>query len=321
MRTIVSAAVVALLAMNVAVARQRGAQAPPCEPAGDAPSRSVLDLAESARCYDERWRFRDAERLLAASIVAIERQIAEVRDEVIPAGPRFVGRDVMTPPLTKQVSGEYPTAAAQKGITGTVVVAVTLKIDGSVRTATVVDSIPELDRAALDTVKKMRFAQTKLAGQPVEVMFFVPARFGLALEATPADWIVLAKSYLVHGHPAAALQTLSIALELERRDIERFGPEVATLSGRGGMTEPRRIKNVPPKYPPAAMAAKVQGTVILEVLIDLKGNVGRARSLKPAPGLEAAALDAVQQWTYSPSLVAGKPVSVQMVVTVTFTLR
>lgn len=298
----------------------------PCEPPAATSSKSVADLLTAARCYDDRWAFADAERVLAASIAAIETP-RSAQDEIVPSGPVFVGATVASPGLSKPVVGEYPAAAAARGIAGIVIVGVTLKADGSVRKAEIVESIPELDSAALDTVKKMRFEKTLVTGQPIEVSFFVPARFGLAADQTPADVMTLAQSYLAHQHPAAAVQALKVALELEHKDLVRFGKPAALPNGRqggyyiSGIKPPERTHNEPPKYPPEAMKARVQGTVIVESLIDLEGRVGRARVLRSVPGLDAAALDAVMKWTYTPTIYEGKPVSIVLTVTVSFAVK
>ena len=84
---------------------------------------------------------------------------------------------------------------------------------------------------------------------------------------------------------------------------------------------PRRIKNVPPVYPAIARTARVQGVVILETSIDPEGNVSDARVLRSIPLLDQAAVDAVQQWRFTPALLNGQPVPVVMTVTVSFTLN
>ena len=77
---------------------------------------------------------------------------------------------------------------------------------------------------------------------------------------------------------------------------------------------------VNPVYPPAAEAARVQGVVILEALIGTDGRVTEARILRSIPLLDQAALDAVRQWQYTPTLLNGVAVPVIMTVTVQFTL-
>jgi protein TonB len=61
--------------------------------------------------------------------------------------------------------------------------------------------------------------------------------------------------------------------------------------------------------------------VILEATIGLTGMVEDVRILRSIPLLDAAALEAVRQWEYSPTLLNGVPVPVLITVTVNFTLH
>jgi protein TonB len=90
----------------------------------------------------------------------------------------------------------------------------------------------------------------------------------------------------------------------------------------GVVRAPERLSHVAPIYPPVALAARVRGLVIIEAVIDTRGNVQDARILRSdSPLLNEAAVTAVRQWTYSPTLLNGVPVSVVMTVTVQFALR
>jgi periplasmic protein TonB len=89
----------------------------------------------------------------------------------------------------------------------------------------------------------------------------------------------------------------------------------------GDIRPPAKIKDVKPIYPVIAQIAKVQGVVIIEATIGPSGNVQDAKVLRSHPLLEAAALDAVRQWEFTPTLLNGSPVSVVMTVTVDFRLR
>jgi protein TonB len=84
---------------------------------------------------------------------------------------------------------------------------------------------------------------------------------------------------------------------------------------------PRRIGDARPVYPEIARAARVEGTVILEAVLDTNGRVTQLRVLKSAAMLDQAALDAVRQWRYTPSFYGGHPVSVLMTITVRFQLQ
>jgi TonB family protein len=89
----------------------------------------------------------------------------------------------------------------------------------------------------------------------------------------------------------------------------------------GNVKAPTKTKDVQPVYPDEAREARVQGVVILEVTVDAAGLVGDARVLRSIPLLDAAALEAVQQWEFEPTVLSGRPVSVIMTVTVNFALQ
>jgi protein TonB len=84
---------------------------------------------------------------------------------------------------------------------------------------------------------------------------------------------------------------------------------------------PERIKSVPPIYPAMAVAARVQGAVVVDATIGPDGKVQDAKVLRSIPLLDQAALDAVRQWEYAPTVVDGMPVPVIMTITVNFTLQ
>ena len=75
-----------------------------------------------------------------------------------------------------------------------------------------------------------------------------------------------------------------------------------------------------PVYPPIAQSARVQGTVIIEARVEPDGHVSNARVLRSIPLLDKAAMDAVMQWEFTPTLVNGKPVPVVVTTTLQFTL-
>lgn len=70
-----------------------------------------------------------------------------------------------------------------------------------------------------------------------------------------------------------------------------------------------------------AQRARVQGVVIIEATIGTDGSVQEAMVLRSIPLLDDAALDAVRQWKYKPTLVNGEPVPVIVKVTVNFSLH
>ena len=88
----------------------------------------------------------------------------------------------------------------------------------------------------------------------------------------------------------------------------------------GQLKPPLKIRDVKPAYPPAAFDSKVQGVVIIEAVLNTAGDVVQAKVLRSVPLLDEAALDAVKQWQFTPTLMNGAPVPVIMTVTVNFRL-
>lgn len=89
----------------------------------------------------------------------------------------------------------------------------------------------------------------------------------------------------------------------------------------GDVQFPKRVVYVAPVYPGIAQSARVEGTVILEAIIDETGAVTNLRVLRSISLLDAAAKEAVGKWRYSPTTLNGVRVPIVMTVTVTFTLK
>ena len=89
----------------------------------------------------------------------------------------------------------------------------------------------------------------------------------------------------------------------------------------GTIRPPLKVRNVDPVYPQLALLSRVQGIVIIEATIGPDGRVMNARVLRSEPLLKQAALDAVNQWEFTPTLLNGIPLPVIMTVTVMFTLK
>jgi len=89
----------------------------------------------------------------------------------------------------------------------------------------------------------------------------------------------------------------------------------------GNIPRPKLIKEVNPVYPEAARANGVQGTVKLHVILAKDGSVRQVELVSGDPLLVPAAIDAVKQWRYQPSLLNGQPVEVDNEVSVVFYLK
>jgi periplasmic protein TonB len=94
--------------------------------------------------------------------------------------------------------------------------------------------------------------------------------------------------------------------------------------GVGGISAPRLIHEVKPNFTVDAMRAKIQGVVLMQVVVLANGSVDPARiriirSLDP--GLDQAATIAVRQWRFRPGMRLGQPVASRVMVELAFTLH
>jgi protein TonB len=88
------------------------------------------------------------------------------------------------------------------------------------------------------------------------------------------------------------------------------------------MSRPVPLRPIQPRYTEVARRAGVQGTVILEAVIDEKGNATNVRVLRGLPmGLERAAVEAIQQTQFKPAMIGNRPVKVYYNLTVTFNIQ
>ena len=114
--------------------------------------------------------------------------------------------------------------------------------------------------------------------------------------------------------------------------VNEDGPDNVTPAD-GGIPPGRRLRvggnllaakisnRVQPVYPPLARQTRVQGVVRLHVILQNDGTVQQIEVVSGHPLLVRAAMDAVRQWCYQPTLLNGEPVEVDTIVDVVFALN
>jgi periplasmic protein TonB len=100
--------------------------------------------------------------------------------------------------------------------------------------------------------------------------------------------------------------------------IQNQPPKPAPVTS--GVMEGLLVYKAVPIYPRIALAARTQGTVVLEATISKSGSIENLRVMSGPIMLQQAALDAVRQWRYRPYLLNGQPVEVETTVNVVFKL-
>jgi TonB family protein len=179
----------------------------------------------------------------------------------------------------------------------------------------------------------------ELRGKPVEAAVHFDRALEVldeAIQMSPSDHAPRALRV------GAARQRVSITEDPEERarlmreidaatwESDRMPPPAAADAARpafpnairvgGNVAPPVKTRDVQPQYPDKAREGRIQGVVILEIIIAESGGVADAHVLRSIPALDAAAIAAVLQWQFAPTLLNGVAVPVIMTVTVQFTL-
>jgi TonB family protein len=122
------------------------------------------------------------------------------------------------------------------------------------------------------------------------------------------------RAYAAAGDGARAAEYRARAAEIRKQ----YGlPEPFERVSGGVLAGKARIK-VQPRYPFAAREAKVEGVVVVEVMVSTAGVVEAAHVVSGPPELRDAALEAAQQWTFAPTTLSGEPVRIQGTITFNF---
>jgi protein TonB len=99
---------------------------------------------------------------------------------------------------------------------------------------------------------------------------------------------------------------------------------VAVYEPGNGVSLPTVVRDATPNYTAAAIGARIQGTVVLAVVVLSDGTIGDVtvlQSLDMTYGLDAEAVKAAKQWQFKPGTKDGNPVAVRVRIEMTFTLR
>ena len=217
--------------------------------------------------------------------------------------PLRVGGNIKPPRKVRDVKPVYPAEAQAAGVQGVVILEATIDTAGNIFEARVLRGQPLLDQAALDAVKQWQFQPTMLNNELVPVIMTVTVNFTLS------------------GPQGSAGQEAALSAPPPPPP-----PPPPPVDGQtpirvgGNMKPPMKTRDVPPVYPPDALAAKIQGVVLMEVTIDSAGHVRDARVLRGHPQLDNAAVEAVRQWQFEPALMNGVAVPVIMTVSLNFSM-
>jgi protein TonB len=125
------------------------------------------------------------------------------------------------------------------------------------------------------------------------------------------------------GPIGAFLTGVAIAPPIAKAAVVKSPPSLpaAPVHVGGEVQAAKLIFGPKPTYPALGRATRTQGTVRIQAVIGRDGSIGHLQVVSGPPLLVAAALEAVQQWRYQPTLLNGQPVEVITEIDVNFTLQ
>jgi len=120
---------------------------------------------------------------------------------------------------------------------------------------------------------------------------------------------------------AAAWKTLLDTLKVEGpAQPPPEGEHIARIVS-GGVLNGRAVKKPRPDYPSLAKGARASGVVVVQIVVDEKGEVAEAQAVSGHPLLQPAGVEAARRAKFTPTTLCGKPVKVSGVVTYNFVLQ
>ncbi|HET9307220.1 MAG TPA: energy transducer TonB [Candidatus Sulfotelmatobacter sp.] len=200
----------------------------------------------------------------------------------------------------KKVAPVYPPLARQARIQGTVILRAVISKSGDVGNIQLISGHPLLAPAAIEAVKQWKYQPYLMDGMPFEVETKVQINFKLDKEPPPEGVI---------GDAPGGLPPGAIGAVANGGAVMRVSEPVMRAM---------RIAKIDAVYPPLALQAGIEGTVVLDVQIGKNGDVERVTVLTGHPMLVPAAIEAGKQWKYRPYLLNGEPVNVDTTINLHF---
>lgn len=146
----------------------------------------------------------------------------------------------------------------------------------------------------------------------------VPAHIDLSPDAPEiGNTIAIAGPPLAGLIPGLAPQPLFTPVSVVKPNTTSAS---APIRIGGGVQSAKLLFGPRPTYPPLARTTRTQGTVRIQAVIGRDGTIRNLQLVSGPPLLVAAAIEAVQQWRYQPTLLNGQPVEVLTEIDVNFTL-
>jgi TonB family protein len=279
-------------------------------------------LVKAAMDAVQQWRYALSQEV-RVTIVPVNFTLAET-GAASPAQPA----SKEAPPLAKtapkvitKVNPVYPPEAKKAGIQGIVVLRATIEKDGSVSNLLALSGPPQLVKAALEAVQKWRYEPgEKALTTDVTINFTLAKDGGNAPRSGVSGGVV---SGVTGGVPGGVRGGVRGGV-IEGVSGGVIGGVPGGVSGGvytvgDGVSAPIPIYKPEPGYTKEAKDAKLEGHVVLSVIIGADGAVTDVNVVQPSDkGLTENAVETVKTWKFKPAMKAGKPVPCKVSIEVSF---
>ena len=191
--------------------------------------------------------------------------------------------------------------------------------------------VTKVDMTAQPDVKKTTAAvQQTSSSRPIVFQLprtQTPTSVPTKIDMTPDAPSIAITTDATAGPASNVLAGLTSSLLLQRpREEQRPAPPAPVAPAKqqlhvGGDVQAAKLVYFPrPEYPRLAVTTRTQGTVVIRAVIARDGTIGNLQLISGPPLLVTAALEAVRQWRYKPTILNGEPVEVLTEINVNFTL-
>lgn len=256
-------------------------------------------------------------------------------------GTIYEAMAVEVPPIIRAAYlPEYPASLRESGKIGEVIVEFVVDRRGNVQELTALRATaPEFAASALAALARWKFAPGRLAGEAVAVRVQLPLQFDPKKLSTPRDQAIGSSSGnqpdsvrpAVPAHPLPSPDSLETFAKPETTFLPNPEDVLATrLPGSAKAWDPKSLPDqrpvavvrIAPRYPHEMHQRNLAGSVTVEFLVTVKGEVKMAKVVSAtSPEFGREALLAIEQWKFEPGRKDGRPVPVRMQMPITFDLE
>jgi TonB family protein len=194
----------------------------------------------------------------------------------------------------------YPEKALRKNIAGHVLVQILVSETGKVEATQIIKGDAALKDAAENAAKGWKFKPFLKGGIVVPAIAILNFRFG--------------DDENNNSQSSASSAKVGVTIENAR-------PMTSKVRVAQGVMQGLQIRKVNPAYPEAARSGHIQGSIVMQVIIDREGKIRDVNVISGPPELSDAAVLAVRQWQYKPFFIMGRPVEVETQIVINFNLN